>query len=43
MIEGLRFVQREIGTFGGDRDRVTLMGHSSGSVNCDQVIHTILY
>lgn len=30
MLAGLRWVQREIRHFGGDPDKVTIMGHSSG-------------
>jgi para-nitrobenzyl esterase len=32
MIESLRWVQKEISVFGGDPSRVTIMGHSSGSM-----------
>ncbi|VDP06059.1 unnamed protein product [Soboliphyme baturini] len=31
IVEGLRWVQREIKNFGGDAKRVTLMGHSTGA------------
>ncbi|VDK66804.1 unnamed protein product [Anisakis simplex] len=37
MIEGLRWVQKEISNLGGDPKRVTLMGHSSGAVNAQQL------
>uniref|UniRef100_A0A915HWJ5 Carboxylesterase type B domain-containing protein n=1 Tax=Romanomermis culicivorax TaxID=13658 RepID=A0A915HWJ5_ROMCU len=30
MIEALKFTKREIGRFGGDADRLTMMGHSTG-------------
>ncbi|KHN84664.1 Cocaine esterase [Toxocara canis] len=37
MIEGLRWVQKEISNLGGDPNRVTVMGHSSGAVNAHQL------
>uniref|UniRef100_A0A914ZIK3 Carboxylesterase type B domain-containing protein n=1 Tax=Parascaris univalens TaxID=6257 RepID=A0A914ZIK3_PARUN len=37
MIEGLRWVQKEISNLGGNPNRVTLMGHSSGAVNAHQL------
>uniref|UniRef100_A0A914UNJ2 Carboxylic ester hydrolase n=1 Tax=Plectus sambesii TaxID=2011161 RepID=A0A914UNJ2_9BILA len=33
--EGLRWVQREVHIFGGDKNRVTIMGHSSGALMVD--------
>lgn len=30
IIESLKWVQREIGNFGGNKNQVTIMGHSSG-------------
>lgn len=32
---GLRWIQREISSFGGDKDRVTIMGHSAGGIAAD--------
>uniref|UniRef100_A0A914WGX5 Carboxylesterase type B domain-containing protein n=1 Tax=Plectus sambesii TaxID=2011161 RepID=A0A914WGX5_9BILA len=37
MIQGLRWTQREIGNFGGDKGKVTLMGHSNGAVAADMI------
>ncbi|GMS78741.1 hypothetical protein PENTCL1PPCAC_916, partial [Pristionchus entomophagus] len=31
IMESLRFVQKEIHNFGGDKDQVTIMGHSTGA------------
>jgi para-nitrobenzyl esterase len=33
IIKALRFIQRDIGAFGGDRHNVTLMGQSAGAIN----------
>ncbi|GMT33294.1 hypothetical protein PFISCL1PPCAC_24591, partial [Pristionchus fissidentatus] len=30
MVEGLHFVRKEIHNFGGDKDQITVMGHSTG-------------
>jgi carboxylesterase type B len=37
MIHGLRWTQREIGAFGGDKSKVSIMGHSSGSAAIDLI------
>jgi carboxylesterase type B len=37
MILGLQWAQREIATFGGDKNRVSIMGHSSGAQAVDQL------
>ncbi|TKR83087.1 hypothetical protein L596_016736 [Steinernema carpocapsae] len=42
MILGLKWVQNEIMVFGGNPDRVTLMGHSSGSVAADVLMYSPL-
>jgi len=33
MIEALRWVRKHIGSFGGDRNKVTIIGESGGSKN----------
>uniref|UniRef100_A0A914V9A8 Carboxylic ester hydrolase n=1 Tax=Plectus sambesii TaxID=2011161 RepID=A0A914V9A8_9BILA len=37
IILGLQWTQNEIGAFGGDKNRVSIMGHSSGAQGVDQL------
>lgn len=36
-IEALNWVQREIGNFGGNKNKVTLIGQGAGAINVDQL------
>ncbi len=37
MLEGLRWIQKEISMFGGDPSQVTILGYSSGAVGAIQI------